>query len=181
MASSTDDNRSVVVEVELKPDDVYTPFRWNRSNVVRWVAAVTICMICYDLYENSSAALLSFPDGKSILAVAALLVLFVLLALLIFPYLRHRAMFRKWPALSKKRRYTFGAAGITIESDDANSDCKWSLFQRAVETPLVFTFFTTSRGGTYIPKRSFASAEDVTRMRNLIRQNMTGKYQLRPD
>jgi hypothetical protein len=29
----------VVVEVDLKPNDVYTPFRWDRGNLARWVTA----------------------------------------------------------------------------------------------------------------------------------------------
>jgi YcxB-like protein len=173
-----EDNRVVVVDVALRPNDLYTPFRWGRGNLARWVTAIVLCLIFYDLYKDSSATILSFPDGESILAVVAL---FVLLALLLFPYLRVRATFGKSPALTKTRHYTFRANGITIHSDDANSDCKWTLFQRAVETPSVFAFFVTSHQATYIPKRCFTSTDDVARMRELIRENMAGKSQLRRD
>jgi hypothetical protein len=176
-----EDNRDLVVEVDLRPNDVYTPFRWDRGNLARWVSAFVLCLIFYDLYKNQSATLLSFPDGEAILAVVALLVLFVLFAVLVFPYLRMRAMFRKSPAMTKARRYTFRATGITIQSDDANSDCKWPFFQRAVETPSVFVLSITSRGATYIPKRCFASPNDVARMRELIRENMPGLSTLRRD
>jgi hypothetical protein len=142
---------------------------------------MVLSLIFYDLYKDSSATVLSFPGGESILAIVALLVLFILLALLVFPYLRMRAMFRKSPAMTKTRRYTFGATGITVHSDDANSDCKWSLFQRAVETPRVFAFSQTSYAATYIPKRCFTSCDDVRRMRELIRENMPGRWRLRRD
>jgi YcxB-like protein len=176
-----EDNLSVVVEVGLRPHDVYTPFRWGRGNLARWVTSIVLCLIFYDLYRGSRATILSFQGGESILTVVALLVLFILFALLLFPYLRMRAMFRKSPAMSKARQYTFGPPGITVQSDDATSDCKWSLFQRAGETRQVFIFWQTSYGGTYIPKRCFASPHDISRMRELIRANMPGRCQLRRD
>jgi hypothetical protein len=174
-----EDNRVVVVDVDLKPNDVYTPLRWNRNNFARWVTSIVLCMIFYDLYKSSRATILSFEGGESMLAIIALLVLFILFALLVFPYLRMRALFWKSPGMTKTRRYTFGTAGITIRSDDATSDCKWSLFLRAVETPKVFVFSVTTYQGTYIPKRCFASTDDIARLRELIRENMPGKWRLR--
>jgi hypothetical protein len=173
------DNRDVVVDVDLKPNDVYTPFRWDRNNLARWVTSIVLCLIFYDLYKSSRATILSFQGGESILAVIGLLVLFILFGLLLFPYLRVRAMFRKSPGMTKTRRYTIGAAGIAVQSDDATSDCRWSLFQRAVETPTVFVLSQTSYQGTYIPKRCFASPDDIVRVRDLIRENMAGKWRLR--
>lgn len=181
MQNVTEANFHVVVEVDLKPNDVYTPFTWSRGNLARWTAAFVLCLIFYHLYEDSSATLLSFPSGGSILAVVALLMLLVLSGLLLFPYLRIRSLFRKSPALAKTRRYTFSADGIAVQSDDANTECKWSFFQRAVETRTTFSFSTTSLSGTYVPKRCFASHEDIQRVRSLIHENMPGKCRLRCD
>ena len=174
-----ENNRGVVVDVDLRPNDVYTPFRWDRSNLARWVTSIVLCLIFYDLYKSSRATILSFQGGESILAIIALVVLFILLGLLLFPYLRVRAMFRKSAAMTKTRRFTIGATGITIQSDDATSDCKWSYFQRVDETPSVFVFSLTSHHGTYIPKRCFASADEIARVRDLIRENMPGRWRLR--
>jgi hypothetical protein len=112
-----EDNRGVVVDVDLGPNDVYTPFRWDRHNLARWVISIVLCLIFYDLYKSSRATILSFQGGESILAIIALLVLFILLGLLLFPYLRVRAMFRKSPAMTKTRRYTFSlflAEGVSL-------------------------------------------------------------------
>jgi YcxB-like protein len=174
-----EDTRDVVVDVDLRPNDVYTPFRWDRGNLARWVTSIVLCLIFYDLYKSSRATILSFQGGESILAIIALLVLFILSGFLLFPYLRMRSMFRKSPNIRKTRRYTIGATGITIQSDDSTSDCKWSLFQRAVEMPTVFVFSLTPYQGTYVPKRCFASADDIGRVRRLIRENMPGKWRLR--
>jgi hypothetical protein len=173
-----EDNRVVVV-VDLRPNDVYTPFRWDRHNLARWVTAIVLCLIFYDLYRDSRTTILSFQGGESILAIIALLVLLILFGLLLFPYLRVRSMFRKSPSMRKTRRYIVGQAGITVQSEDATANCKWSLFQRAIETPTVFVLSQNSYHGTYIPKRCFASSEDIARVRDLIRENMPGKWRLR--
>lgn len=120
------------------------------------VTSIVLCMICYDLYKSSRATILSFEGGPSILTIVVLLALFSLLGLLLFPYLPVLAMFRKSPAMTKTRRYSFGPTGITIRSDDATSDCKWSLFERAVEAPNVFVLSLTKYRRIYIPKRCFA-------------------------
>jgi hypothetical protein len=174
-----DKTSSVVVTVDLRPHDVYTPFRWERNNVARWVSAIVLCWIFYDLYKTSSEALLSFPGGRSIMAVVALLVLFILFALLLFPYLRVRALFRKSPVTTKSTCFTLGPAGINIHSDAANGEYKWPLFQRVIETRHVFAFASTSQSAIYIPKRCFRSPNDVARMREIIRENMPGKWNLR--
>lgn len=175
------DARVLRVEVALKPNDVYTPFRWERGNLIRWVACIALCLIFYDLYTNSAAALLSFPDGRSILALVGILAVFILLGLLVFPYLRIRAMFRKSPGMSRTRRYAFSSNGVSVQSDDANSDCKWSLFQRVLETRTAFVLYMRSGGAMYVPKRCLISVGDLTLMREILRQNMSGKSGLRID
>jgi len=179
MSTDMGDNRAVVVDVDLKHNDVYTPFRWDRNNLARWVTSIVLCLIFYDLYKDSRATILSLQGGESILAIMALLLVFILCGLLLFPYLRVLALFRKSPALEKTTRYIIGTTGITIQSDDATADCKWSLFQRAIETSSVFVLSQTSYHGTYIPKRCFASSDDVARVRDLIRENMPGRCRLR--
>src|SRR5260370_32007946 len=98
-----EDNRGVVVDVDLRPNDVYTPFLWDRNNLARWVTSIVLCLIFYDLYKSSRATILSFQGGESILTIIALLVLFILLGLLLFPYLRVLAMFRKSPTMTKDK------------------------------------------------------------------------------
>jgi YcxB-like protein len=174
-----DADRCVIVDVNLKLSDIYSPFRWERSNVARWVAASVLCLIFLDLYKDGRATLATFPDGASILAIVVLLMVFILMALLLFPYLRARALFRKTAAMAKKYRYTFQRTGVTVQSDDADSVCKWSLFQRATETPTLFLFFLSDYGAMYIPKRCFAPHDDIGLLREFIRENMPGKWRLR--
>lgn len=151
----------LTVVVRLKPHDVYTPFQWDRNNLARWVVAIVLCWIFYDIYKSGLDPLRSFPDSGSIIAVLVVLVVFILLALLLFPYLRVRALFGKSPLFHKAVRYTFSAQGVRFESDDANGALKWSAFDRIVETRKVFVLSTTSQAGTYIPKRCLTSQTDI--------------------
>src|SRR5579871_1124136 len=130
-----DSSSEVSVNVSLRPNDVYTPFQWSRQNLIRWVAGLFLMWLFYDLLHDRSDTLLSVESGVSILAVAIILAVFVVFGLLLFPYLRVLANFRRFPAMKASHRLTFGPGGIRIESEVANSDCKWSLVQKALETP----------------------------------------------
>src|SRR5207245_9766787 len=165
----------------LKPNDVYTPFQWDRYNLARWVVAIVLCWIFYDLYKRQLDALRSFPDSGSIIAILVVLAIFILLALLLFPYLRIRSLFRKSPRFQEPVRYTFNAEGLRFESQHGSGAFKWSAFDRAVATRKVFVFSMTSQSGAYIPKRYLTSPDDVALFRQLIRDNFKGKWTLRRD
>jgi YcxB-like protein len=174
------DTQVVLADVVLKPNDIYTPFQWERYNLVRWVVATLLCFVFYDLYTRGLDTLRSFPDSGSIIAILITLAVFILLALLLFPYLRFRATFRQSPQLRKAAKYTFSAEGMRFESEDSSGTCKWSGFDRIVETRKVFAFSITAASATYIPKRCL-SLNDIAVLRQLIRDHFTGKWQLRRD
>ncbi len=179
--------RELTVEVILKPNDVYAPFQWGRYNLARWVAAAILCWIFYYGLQGQLETLRSFPDGghiiefKVAILVTVILAVFILLALLLFPYLQMRALFRKSPQFQKPVRYTLNPEGLRFESESASGAFKWSAFDRVVETRKVFAFSMTSQSGTYIPKRCLASPSDVPLLRQLIRDNFKGKWTLRRD
>ncbi|HEY1423873.1 MAG TPA: YcxB family protein [Candidatus Acidoferrum sp.] len=176
-----DQQTEITVEVTLKPSDVYTPFRWDRGNVTRWVLAALLCLIFRDLFGSSGEALRSFPDGGSIFAVVVVLLVFILLAILLFPYLRVHALFRKPSRLAETTRITFRPDKILFQTDNANSECKWTIFTRVYETRKIFAFSQGNIGGTYVPKRFFSSPDEVEQLRQMIRQNLKGKWTLRRD
>jgi hypothetical protein len=175
------DTRDITVEVSLKPHDVYTPFQWDLYNLGRWVTAAVLCWIFYDLYKNGLDALRSFPDSGSIIAILAVLASFILVALLLFPYLRVRAMFRNSPQLRETVNYTFSSEGMRFDSKDSSGSCKWSGFDRILETRKVFAFSVTSQAATYVPKRCFVPRNDIAALRQLVRDNFKGKWRLRTD
>jgi hypothetical protein len=175
------DGRELTIEYNLKPGDVYSPFRWDRNNLSRWIASALLCYILYDVYTRSAETLRTFEGGTSIIAILIILFILVLAGLLLFPLLRVRAVFRGTPSFAVLKRVTFRPELILFESESVKSECKWTLFLSVVETPRFFLFSQGKVGGTYIPKRCFASPEDVAFLRKLIRENFKGKAKLRRD
>src|SRR4029077_6006634 len=129
------DSRELIIEYTLKPGDVYSPFRWDRDNLARWVTAALLCYIFYDLYNRSGETLRSFDGGNSTLAIVVLLFVFVLLGLLVFPFLRVLAVFRGTPKYGRPTRVTFRGDSILFENEEAKAECKWTLFSQVFETP----------------------------------------------
>jgi YcxB-like protein len=106
---------------------------------------------------------------------------FILLAILLFPYLRVRGLFRKPSRLAEPTRISFRPDKIIFQSDHGTSECKWTIFVSVYEMRKIFVFSQGKVGGTYVPKRCFSSPEDVALLRTLIRENLKGKWTLRRD
>jgi hypothetical protein len=172
-------SEQVSVEVVLKPNDVYHPFMYTWSNLWRWVVAIVLCRVVYDVFFAKGVSLESMPDADAIRLVILVLTVFIVLGLLLFPYLRVLAMFRETPSLNKPRLYTFSADGIRLESEDGSANLKWSIFVRILETSNLFVFQQTSYAATYLPKRFLNSEHEISGLRRLIRDNFKGKWRLR--
>jgi hypothetical protein len=170
----------VTVEVKLKPNDVSTPFDWTFQNLFRWVVAAVIAYAVYDVCFSAGQRLESLPDAESIKAVLVTLAIFIVLGLVLFPYLRLVASIRKNHAFRKVVSFTLTSDGVQLRSEDAKGDYKWTLFTHVFETKKAFVL---SQGGygTYLPKRCFASSDDINAVRQLIRDNFKGKWRLRRD
>lgn len=175
-----DHGPEITLQLNLKAHDVYTPFRWERDNVIRWVVAGLLCLIFRDLYASSRETLQGFPGAGSITAIMIILVVFILLAILLFPYLRVRALFRS-SRLAETTRITFRPDKILFQSENGQSECKWTIFDRVFETRRVFAFSQGRIGATYVPKRCFTDPNDIQLLRQMIRENFKGKRTLRRD
>ena len=171
------ENKHLSVEVRLRPNDVYTPLQWNSANVFYWVLALAASWILYDLYSESltGTALRHVPPWLVELGPATVL-LTVLLGL---QYLAVLRLFQKYPHFRKSRRMTFSPEGILVEWEDARVECKWSVFTRIGETSGLFFFQQTDRNAMSVPKRFLSSVKEMGLMRDLIRENFKGRYQIK--
>jgi len=176
---TADGQPEIAVDVVLKLHDVYTPFDWNRQNLIRWVLAILACYVVYDICFSPSSQLQSFSDANSISAVIVTLAVFIVLGLVLFPYLRLHSMFRKSPGFKSPNKYMFDAQGMRFESEHASGEYKWSVFARILETRKAFALAQTDYAATYIPKRCFASPNDISAFRHLVRENFKGRWSLR--
>jgi hypothetical protein len=74
------------VEVALKPNDVCHPFIWSWANLWRWILAIVLCRVVYDVFFAPRVSLEAMPDADAIRLVILVLTLFIVLRLLLFPY-----------------------------------------------------------------------------------------------
>jgi len=170
----------IVVEYQLQPNDVYTPFQASRENIIRWVLAILLCGGFYLGYPDLSEMAHSTENSDAVLAIVVALTVFILLALLVFPYLRVRARFRNSPRLHETLRYVVRKEGIRFASEHVTSDSKWSLYVSARETKTRFALGSSDFRALYIPKRCL-TPENVKLLRQMIRENVKGKIELRAD
>lgn len=170
----------IVVEYQLQPNDVYTPFQASRENIIRWALAILLCGAFYWGYPDLSEMAHATENSDAVLAIVVALTVFILLALLVFPYLRVRARFRNSPRLHETMHYEVRSEGIHFVSEHVTSDSKWSLFVNARETKARFALGSSDFRALYFPKRCL-TPESVKLLRQMIRENVKGKVELRAD
>jgi hypothetical protein len=119
-------------------------------------------------------------SSDAVLAIVVALSVFILLTLLVFPYLRVRARFRNPPRLPETLRYGARNEGICFASEHATSESKWPLFVNARETKTKFALGSSGFRALYIAKRCLRP-ENVKLPRQRIRENVRGEVELRAD
>lgn len=173
-----EEKREVVVEYQLQAQDVYRAFRPTADNVIRWALALMLAYTFYNRYRADGATVRAFEGGKAIVAIIAVLTIFILTGLVVCPYLQVRARFRKSNVLRSVLRAEFRDEGVRLANAVGTTHLKWSAFNRATETRLAFSLGSGTRNYVFLPKRSL-TAEDVTTFRRIIRENLKGKLRLR--
>jgi hypothetical protein len=94
-------------------------------------------------------------------------------------FLAVRIMFRDNPRLAEPTRYIFSASGVLAESYAGRSDLKWTAYRRIRETSKYLLLYTSPRVAGTLPKRCFASENDIRFFRELVRASVNGTVELR--
>lgn len=145
----------VEVELDVTPKDLRAlSRRLNRAGRYRYSVLVWLAIV------SSFAALRSTGEGDG---ATALLVFVSLMA-----WLAHTATFARalTTGATGRRRAVFTPGGVTIH--DTNWSCTWwwSAFERTTETDAHFLLLLDKLRGHVVPKRCFASDEDVATVRS---------------
>ncbi len=78
-------------------------------------------------------------------------------------------------ALHQPLRFNFSADGVSVSGSAANAHQSWSVYWRVRETRRAFHLYTAGSVTQLVPKRCFASAEDVQRFREVVRTALGDK------
>jgi hypothetical protein len=69
-------------------------------------------------------------------------------------------------------KYRISPETIRVEGSTGVSDLNWTAFLRVRETTPAFLLFATTTTFHLIPKRCFATNDDIFRFREIIRENI---------
>lgn len=73
-----------------------------------------------------------------------------------------------------KNGFTYNVSndGVRVDGSAGRSENNWTAFVRATEARSAFSLFVTRDSFHLLPKRCFASSEDIDRFRTIIRTNV---------
>lgn len=91
--------------------------------------------------------------------------------LLVLPALNAWKMLKD-PRVKNGYRYSFSDSGMGFESSVTKATVKWAAFLKATESASAFLLYTSKNAAHSLPKRSFASDQDIAALRDLLRTHI---------
>jgi hypothetical protein len=107
-------------------------------------------------------------------SVASSVFLFLLMPYIFFvaPYFSAKKQLRKNPHLSGPATVTFSDAGLDMIGPHSESHLDWSGVVKVRETSTLFLIYPQQALTQILPKRCFASVEDESRVREMLRSHV---------
>lgn len=81
-------------------------------------------------------------------------------------------MARKMPAARVEQEVTFSGSGVSAKSKLGNSSADWAAYTRARESSEYFLLYASKYLYFPFPKRFIADAQDIVRLRELVRTHV---------
>ena len=117
-----------------------------------------------------SALLVLIIFSLLVIGYALLVIVFIISGYILFYiyYQRPVEQYIKAYSMRKSAIYRFCSDRVCITSEDAKSECMWSVFMGAYEIPSAFLLINKNKTATIIPKISITNESDLERFRNLL-------------
>ena len=93
---------------------------------------------------------------------------FLIVLQVFVPYIVHHRVYSRNPRAFAMRTVTFDDEGAKSDSDMGHLETNWTSFDRFTETRNLFLIYQTRDIARLVPKRAFASEEDLARFRALL-------------
>jgi len=172
----TETNEPLIVDVELKESDLQRAYFWFGLNS----------------WSNRLMIVLLPVAGLLLLAKANVSTLFQsplpatgIIVLLGFPpfylamiWFRTKRGFGNLKPYQTKIQYAFSPNGYIVSDAKCSGNIDWDAVPRAAESKYSFHIFLTKSIFHTIPKRCFKHADDVVRLRDLLKHSLGGKAAL---
>jgi len=179
------DPQSIELTVQLNQNDIYranVAIIWGRHKIHEWVGiAACAAVIGGFLFAVISSQTSEMP---AIWSGSAFGVMFapVFLYAMVYgsSYSSAHSILRNTPALQGPTVWAFTENGISVVGPTARGELQWNSFLQVRETREQFLLYQSKNLANVIPKRSFATHEEISRLREMIRRQVP-TASLRPD
>ena len=156
---------SIEVLSDLRIGDIYWLFFSNAIRKLiyaRWVLAIVlILLVGLETQYVSFVALLLAPPFLHLLLGGVIFVAVVL------PYLRSRAFVRGTMGTSSTLSYTIGPQGVDVRGG-SQAHYDWGAVRNAKQTSSLILLYVDGHSALVIPKRCFASPQQLNDVRSTI-------------
>ena len=160
----------IVLDVQLRIGDLYWIYFMQAARIgwfVRGYLAIGLIILVALVPEHLSFLLL-FVLPPSVFVILVVIFYFLLLR----PYLIARSFVRRGANVPSPIHYVFSQAGIDVGSAHSQTHHDWNAISMAKQTGHLFVLYLPGPASIVLPKRSFASSEQISRFQNLVKQNI---------
>lgn len=165
------------VQIDLQAGDLY----WLMfSNAVRkllyarWIVAMTlIALVALGTQYVIFVAFLFLPPFIYLLIAGLVYVA------LILPYLRSRAVVRTTMGSSNTISCAIGSRGVEVRRQGSQAHYEWATVRNAKQTSNLFLLYFDGHSALVIPKRCFASSQQLHDFRSVIATYVKSKVKPR--
>jgi hypothetical protein len=168
---------SIEVDADLRIRDIYWLFFSNairKLTYARWILAIVlIFLVALGTRYIAFVALLLLPPFLYLLLGALIFVAVIL------PYLRSRAFVRATMGTSNTLSCTIGPRGVDVRRGGSSSHYDWETVRKAKQTSSLILIFFDPHSALVIPKRCFASSQQLNDARSVISAHAKSKVKER--
>jgi len=168
---------SIEVRSDLRIGDLYWLFFSNsirKLTYARWVVAIVLVfLVALGTQYIAFVALLLLPPFPYLLLGGLIFVATVL------PYLRSRAFVRATVGPSGTLWCTIGPQGVDVKRQDSQAHYDWGAVRGAKQTSSLILIYADGYSALVIPKRCFASSQQLNEARSIIKANVKSKVKQR--
>jgi YcxB-like protein len=171
-------NSTISVSVQPTAADLHDLWRSSRARYLGWFLVVLGLFYTYLMVAEIVNCGFCSETASTIIQYGAVAALAFFGALFV-PRLRARLMIRYGPTVRELRRYSLSDQGVHIESELLAAELRWGAFFKIEESRRSFLLYQSPLSAWVIPKRCFSTADELARLRDLLRANFGGKLSLR--
>jgi len=171
------DPQSIQLTAQLNQNDIYranVAITWGRHKIHEWVGiaacAATIGGFLFGVISSQTIGMPSVWFGSAFGIMLAPVFLYAMVYA--SSYSSARSILRNTPALQGPTVWAFTENGISVVGPTARGELQWKSFLQVRETREQFLLYQNKNLANIIPKRSFATHTEISRLREMIRRQV---------